>query len=197
MVKQFIKSHEEEDLSDLEIDNQEGIDESEANLINEEEALINHQKKIQEDFHKLMKSKEVSWLETMDLISDSPVDKNLNVDDDIRRELIFYNLTLQNAVRGIIKLKEHGEKLNRPGDFFAEMIKGDNQMEKIKKQIVSEQQRIKKFEEKKNKIQNVKFAKAMKDSQNKSKAEFKRKTKEGVEAWKQRMRINKKIINYF
>jgi rRNA-processing protein EBP2 len=185
MVKQFIKN-EEEDLSDFEVDNQEDMGEMEVNIINEEEALLNHQKRIREDFHKIMKTKDVPWIETMDLVSDSAVDKNLNVDDDVRRELIFYNITLSNAVKGIIKLKENGEKLNRPGDFFAEMIKGDNQMQKIKKQIVTEQQRIKKYEEKKNKLQNVKFSKAMKDNQSKVKADFKRKTKEGVEAWKQR-----------
>lgn len=185
MVKQFIKN-EEEDLSDFEVDNQEDMGEMEVNIINEEEALLNHQKRIREDFHKIMKTKDVPWIETMDLVSDSAVDKNLNVDDDVRRELIFYNITLSNAVKGIIKLKENGEKLNRPGDFFAEMIKGDNQMQKIKKQIVTEQQRIKKYEEKKNKLQNVKFSKAMKDNQSKVKADLKRKTKEGVEAWKQR-----------
>ena len=196
MVKQFIKN-EEEDLSDFEVDNQEDMGEMEVNIINEEEALLNHQKRIREDFHKIMKTKDVPWIETMDLVSDSAVDKNLNVDDDVRRELIFYNITLSNAVKGIIKLKENGEKLNRPGDFFAEMIKGDNQMQKIKKQIVTEQQRIKKYEEKKNKLQNVKFSKAMKDNQSKVKADFKRKTKEGVEAWKQRKKnISKKNLHF-
>ena len=196
MVKQFIKN-EEEDLSDFEVDNQEDMGEMEVTIINEEEALLNHHKRIREDFHKIMKTKDVPWIETMDLVSDSAVDKNLNVDDDVRRELIFYNLTLSNAVKGIIKLKENGEKLNRPGDFFAEMIKGDNQMQKIKKQIVTEQQRIKKYEEKKNKLQNVKFSKAMKDNQSKVKADFKRKTKEGVEAWKQRKKNNSnKIFNF-
>ena len=196
MVKQFIKN-EEEDLSDFEVDNQEDMGEMEVTIINEEEALLNHHKRIREDFHKIMKTKDVPWIETMDLVSDSAVDKNLNVDDDVRRELIFYNLTLSNAVKGIIKLKENGEKLNRPGDFFAEMIKGDNQMQKIKKQIVTEQQRIKKYEEKKNKLQNVKFSKAMKDNQSKVKADFKRKTKEGVEAWKQRKKNNSNKIFHF
>ena len=85
-----------------------------------------------------------------------------------------------------MKLKENGEKLNRPGDFFAEMVKSDYQMQNIKKQIITEQQRIKKYEEKKNKMQNIKFAKAMKDNQNKVKSDFKKKTKEGIESWKQR-----------
>ena len=189
MVKRFIKESakvEEDNLSDLEVDNIDVEGEDTVQFINDEETLDNHVIKIKNDFYKIMKSKDVSWMETLDLTSDLSVDKNLNVDDDIKRELIFYNLTLSNSVKGIVKLRENGEKLNRPGDFFAEMVKSDGQMGKIKKQIVTEQQRIKKFEEKKNKIQNVKFARAMKDDQNKKKADFKRKTKEGLESWKQR-----------
>jgi hypothetical protein len=41
------------------------------------------------------------------------------------------------------------------------MIKSDNQMVKVKKTIINEQQRIKKFEEKKQKLHNIKFAKAV------------------------------------
>ena len=191
MVKKFIcsakpkQNEEEEDLSDLEGEYQKE-DGEKVDFINDVEALENHCKKIQADFQKNMKNKEIPWMETMDLVADSSVDPNLNMDDDIKRELIFYNLTLQNSVKGILSLKGIREKLNRPGDFFAEMIKSDNQMGRIKKEIVTEQQRIKKYEEKKNKIQNVKFAKAMRDSQHKQKSEFKKKTKDAVESWKKR-----------
>lgn len=165
MVKKFRKidreeilPNEEEDLSDLEIDDHEKVLEEE---INDKETLEAITARIREDFHKLMKTKEVDWLETMDLTSDQKISPDFNVDDDIRRELIFYNITLQNAAKGINKLKERNQKLNRPDDFFAEMVKSDFQMEKVKKQIVTEQIRIKKFEERKQKMQNIKFAKAV------------------------------------
>lgn len=51
--------------------------------------------------------------------------------------------------------------MNRPGDFYAEMLKSDKQMDRIKGKIVSEQVRIKKFEEKKQKLQSIKFNKAV------------------------------------
>jgi hypothetical protein len=44
------------------------------------------------------------------------------------------------------------------------MIKSDKQMDSIKSKLITEQVRIKKFEEKKQKLQNVKFAKAVYDS---------------------------------
>lgn len=192
MVKKFIREEkeEDEDLSDLEADFVDEENEVDTNTaINEEEMIETSLKRIKGEFCKLMKVKNeenVNWVEMMDLTADESVDPDLNQDDDIKRELIFYNLSLKNAAKGISKLKEAKEKLNRPGDFYAEMLKGDYQMEKVRKQIVTEKQRIKKLEEKKNKMHNVKFAKAMKDSQNKEKAAFKRKTKEGIESWKKR-----------
>lgn len=164
MVKKFVKNQEEfedADFSDLEVDYQDGDLDTGSNIINDEEGLTSGLKKIKQDFNKMMKSQNSDWIETMDLTAEENVDPELNVDDDIKRELIFYNLSLSNAATGISKLKELGEKLNRPGDFFAEMLKGDNQMEKVRKQIVHEKMRIKKLEEKKNKMQNIKFAKAV------------------------------------
>jgi len=54
-------------------------------------------------------------------------------------------------MKGIEKLRESKVKINRPDDFFAEMLKTDKQMERVKGRIISEQIRIKKFEEKKTK----------------------------------------------
>ena len=198
MVKKFQKfsraesqPQEDDELSDLEIDDQEKVLEEE---INDVETLDTRTAKIKEDFQKLMKSQNIDWLETMEITSDQAVNPDLNIDDDIRRELIFYNITLKNTARGINKLRERNQKLNRPDDFFAEMVKSDLQMQKVKKMIVTEQIRIKKFEEKKQKMQNIKFSRAvrlflifqMKHETGKQKTEFKRKTKEGLDSWKKR-----------
>ena len=77
------------------------------------------------------------------------------------------------------------------------MLKSDKQMDRIKGKIVSEQVRIKKFEEKKQKLQSIKFNKAVKyyliifnskikDSRSKEKSEYKKKSREGIEKWKKR-----------
>lgn len=41
------------------------------------------------------------------------------------------------------------------------MLKSDKLMEKVKVRIINEQVRIKKFEEKKQKLQNIKFSKSV------------------------------------
>ena len=63
-------------------------------------------------------------------------------------------------------------------------------MANVKKQIIKEQQFIKKFEQKKQKLQNIKFAKSMKDYQNKMKSSYKRNTAEGIEKWKEYIKKN-------
>jgi len=159
-IQSAINDQDEDELSDLEVDIG-GDVANEYISINQVDQIESACNKINQEFNKLMKKDKVNWIETLDITAKDSIDSDLNVDDDIKRELIFYNLTVANAAQGISKLKQIGEKLNRPGDFFAEMMKGDNQMEKIRKQIVNEKTRIKKLEEKKNKIHNVKFAKAV------------------------------------
>jgi len=91
---------------------------------------------LQEEFNSYLKSKGVnhnSWIETLTLTAKEGIDQILNIDDDIRRELVFYNLSLLNAKDGINKLIVNKAKINRPDDFFAEMLKDDRTMEKIKK----------------------------------------------------------------
>ena len=186
---------EEEDLKEEllimeEEEKEKGIENEEIiNLTNELEEKKNS---ILNDFLKFFsqKGKKVSWLENLTIISDDEIDQNLNPDDDIKRELFFYNLAKQNAINGLIKLKKLGEKINRPDDYFVEMLKSDEQMANVKKQIIKEQQFIKKFEQKKQKLQNIKFAKSMKDYQNKMKSSFKRKTAEGIEKWKEHIKTN-------
>ena len=159
------------------------------NLVDEISEKINSIKNDIQKFYDA-KNKKIDWLEFPVNISQSQIPQNLNPDDDIKRELIFYNIAKENAIQGMVKLKQLGEKINRPDDYFVEMLKSDDQMMKVKKQIINEQQYIKKFEAKKQKMQNIKFAKSIKDFQNKEKSSFKRQTLQGVENWKKHIKNN-------
>ena len=173
-------------------------EEKEKGYLNEEEEinlteeLDKKTEKIKNDLLKYYSQKNIKydWLENLSIISKEEVNKNLNPDDDIKRELIFYNIAKETAIEGLKNLKKFGEKINRPDDYFVEMLKSDEQMGNIKKQIIKEQQSIKKFEQKKQQLQNIKFAKSMKDFQNKEKSAFKRRTNEGIEKWKEHIKKN-------
>ena len=173
---------EEEEIDD--INNNEPI-QNEINLIDE---LNKKNETIKEEFKRLYKNKQISWLETLDVTSDTPMDQDLNVEDDIKCELNIYNITKENAIKAIKLLKKENQKINRPNDYFTEMLKSDEQMENIKKQIIKEQQYIKKFEEKKQKLQNIKFSKTLKDIKNKEKSSNKRNMEEGLKQWKKHIK---------
>ena len=82
---------------------------------------------IQSDVQKFYDSnnKKIAWLEFPVEISSTEIPEYLNPDDDIKRELIFYNIAKENAIKGMIELKNFGEKLNRPDDYFVEMLKSE------------------------------------------------------------------------
>ncbi|KAI0514443.1 eukaryotic rRNA processing protein EBP2-domain-containing protein [Xylaria bambusicola] len=58
--------------------------------------------------------------------------------DDIKRELAFYAQALDAAKRGRALLKAEGVPFSRPTDYFAEMVKDDGHMEKVKAKLVEE-----------------------------------------------------------
>jgi hypothetical protein len=95
---------EDEDLSDLEMDTGDNED---IQIVNEKERLETLTNKIKDDFIKQYKAKgrNTSWLETLTETSLQAIDPNLNTDDDIKRELIFYNITLENTMKALKQVK--------------------------------------------------------------------------------------------
>ncbi|KAI3323008.1 Ebp2-domain-containing protein [Xylariaceae sp. AK1471] len=77
--------------------------------------------------HQSLASKEV----TADVIGE-------DLQDDIKRELAFYAQSLDAAKRGRVLLKAEGVPFSRPTDYFAEMVKDDGHMEKVKAKLIEE-----------------------------------------------------------
>jgi rRNA-processing protein EBP2 len=61
-----------------------------------------------------------------------------DVSDDLQRELAFYSQSLEAARLARSKLRGEGVPFSRPKDYFAEMVKEDAHMEKIKAKLVEE-----------------------------------------------------------
>ncbi|KAL8801379.1 MAG: hypothetical protein Q9182_004493 [Xanthomendoza sp. 2 TL-2023] len=55
-----------------------------------------------------------------------------DINDDLNRELAFHAQALSAAVEGRRLLKKEGIAFSRPNDYFAEMVKSDEQMGQIK-----------------------------------------------------------------
>ena len=71
------------------------------------------------------------------LTTSTPVDIK-DVNDDLTRELAFYKQCLDAVNEGRAMLKKEGVPFARPNDYFAEMVKSDEHMGKIKAKMVDE-----------------------------------------------------------
>ena len=124
--------------------------------------------KLKDEFYNRLNSKKlikkqgkVPFVEHMTVVNDTIVvlPDNAAVHNDLKRELWFYNMTLQNAKKGVEMLIQSNVKIGRPNDYFAEMFKPDEHIRKIKQKILKQEEKIKRFEEKKLRIDNKKFRK--------------------------------------
>ena len=61
-----------------------------------------------------------------------------DVNDDLSRELAFYKQCLDATNEARTMLKKEGVPFSRPTDYFAEMVKSDEHMGKIKSKMVDE-----------------------------------------------------------
>ncbi|GFR44110.1 hypothetical protein Agub_g5272, partial [Astrephomene gubernaculifera] len=89
---------------------------------------------------------EVDWDETLAITTEQPTVVE-NVEDDLARELSFYNQALSAAQQAIRRFEEAGVPWLRPLDYYAEMVKSDEHMAKVKEQLMFEQKQIEQAEE--------------------------------------------------
>ena len=81
----------------------------------------------------VMAKKGMPWAETFDIVPSTPLPfgpasqggNPLDIDDDLKREVAFYDLALEAVVQGRKNCQESGIPFTRPQDFFAEMVKSD------------------------------------------------------------------------
>ena len=79
--------------------------------------------------------------------------------DDLEREMAFYQQSLQAVESGRNQLKKLGVPTRRPEDYFAENLKTDAHMGRIKDKLLLEQKKMDSFEKRQQREQNVKYNK--------------------------------------
>ena len=79
--------------------------------------------------------------------------------DDFKRENAFYDHALDAAREALRLLKHHKIPVDRPHDYYAEMLKTDDHMQRIKQRILSETSKIEAAERARKQRDNKKFGK--------------------------------------
>ncbi|KAG6872015.1 hypothetical protein C0995_013893 [Termitomyces sp. Mi166 len=97
------------------------------------------------------------WTETLVLTYPQTIDVDVN--DDLNRELAFYKQALHTAEAARSLAAKHKFPFTRPADYFAEMVKTDAHMERIRQRLLDESAGIKKSEDKRKEREGKKFGK--------------------------------------
>lgn len=173
------EEEEEEDipLSDLEEDEREDVVTHQRLTINNSAAINSSLKRINFITSKTPFSEHNSLVSTEEL--DVP-----DVHDDLNRELAFYKVCQAAAMSARGTLKKEGIPFTRPGDYFAEMVKNDEHMDKIKKKLYDEAAGKKAAAEARRQRDLKKFGKQVQVAKLQQRAKEKRETMEKINTLK-------------
>ncbi|KAL0375119.1 UNVERIFIED_CONTAM: putative rRNA-processing protein EBP2 [Sesamum radiatum] len=131
---------------------------------------------------------DISWPENVDfqhkLSVDIDQEQEVDVNDDLARELAFYTQALEGARQAFTKFQSMGLPFLRPSDYYAEMVKSDAHMEKVKGRLLSEKRKIEEAEERRKARENKKLAKEIQVQKQKERAKQKKEEIESVKNWR-------------
>nr|XP_043611058.1 probable rRNA-processing protein EBP2 homolog [Erigeron canadensis] len=136
----------------------------------------------------LDKLADISWPEDVEWIHKLSLDiqqeETVDVNDDLARELAFYTQALEGTREAFVKFQGMGLPFLRPTDYYAEMVKTDTHMEKIKGRLLSEKKRIEEAEERRKMRDNKKKAKEVQAEKQKERVKQKKDEIESVKKWR-------------
>ncbi|TFK42423.1 eukaryotic rRNA processing protein EBP2-domain-containing protein [Crucibulum laeve] len=124
------------------------------------------------------------WTET--LVLSYPETINVSVDDDLNRELAFYKQALHGANAARTLAAKHKFPFTRPADYFAEMVKSDSHMERIRQRLLDESAGIKRGEEKRREREGKKFGKQVQVEKLKERERSKKEMEERLKGLKRK-----------
>lgn len=91
------------------------------------------------------------WIESFAVISSTPLPfgntddetgMTIDVHDDLKREVAFYDIAMEAVEVARTKCRESCVPFSRPDDFFAEMVKSDDHMARVKDRLIFENKKI-------------------------------------------------------
>lgn len=107
--------------------------------------------------------------------------KNDDIQDDFKRELSFYCQAQVAAKEGLAKLRNLNIQTERPEDYFAEMVKSDAHMQKIRQKLLERKQNMEKSEKAKKQRQLKKVGKKIQQEVLQKRQEEKKKMLQAVD----------------
>lgn len=172
------------------------VSESESETEEDEDVKLNEPSKtaVYNKDGLLDKLGDISWPENVDWIQklslDIDLEQQVDVNDDLARELAFYTQALGGARQAFTKFQAMGLPFLRPSDYYAEMVKSDAHMEKVKGRLLAEKRKVEEAEERRKARENKKLAKEIQAQKQKERAKQKKEEIESVKNWRKQRKQN-------
>lgn len=104
--------------------------------------------------------------------------------NDLKREVAFYNHAKASVLVAKAALAAASVPYKRPSDYFAEMLKSDAHMSRVKDKLIFETKKMGAVEERKKSVAHKKVAKQVQAATLKDRSDAKKDTLAAVSAWK-------------
>ena len=195
VAEEEIKEEEEEEeeeeqeqdvpLSDVEFD-------SDADVVPHHKLTINNTKAMKHALERVqLPWKKHSFQEHQSVMSETNTDEQIkDIYDDTERELAFYKQSLDAVLVARDELKRLKVSFKRPLDYFAEMVKSDEHMDKIKGKLIEEASDKKAREEARRQRQLKKFGKQVQNATLQKRQLEKRETLDKIKSLKNKRKHN-------
>ncbi|OQO14380.1 hypothetical protein B0A48_01256 [Cryoendolithus antarcticus] len=133
----------EEDENDIPLSDIESIaSEDKGDVIPHQRLTINNTAALTRALKSFALPSSLPFSELQSVTSATPLEIP-DAEDDLNRELAFYAQSLHAVKEARVKLKKEGVAFTRPTDYFAEMVKSEELMGKVKAKLVDEAARKK------------------------------------------------------
>lgn len=132
------EDEDDEDEDDIPLSDIESLASDEkADILPHQRLTINNTSALLAAHKSIAPSTSLPFSTHQSLLSASPIVIS-DVNDDLTRELAFYKQCLDSSNEARTLLKKEGIPFSRPNDYFAEMVKSDEHMGKIKQKMTDE-----------------------------------------------------------
>jgi len=137
-------------------------------------------------------AKRVPWVDTLCVDGWREVPKDVKAKDGVKLEGAFMEIATDACKEAYRRLRVMKVPSSRPTDFYAEMLRTDAQMFRVRARAAEEQRRIKIVEQRKTAQASKKFAKQVRVKRLEDKAGEKRKTLDDIADWRNRNKQDKR-----
>ncbi|KIY51553.1 Ebp2-domain-containing protein [Fistulina hepatica ATCC 64428] len=152
------------------------VDEVDEDAVPRQKIQINDTVALDRIYKDIRLDPSLPWTETLAVTYPETID--VDVDDDLNRELA---LSTAHSLA-----TKHQLPFTRPADYFAEMVKTDAHMERIRQRLLDEQAGIKKGEEKRREREGKKFGKQVQVEKLKERERSKKEMEERLKGLKRK-----------